>query len=602
MATSGANSADFDSVLGSEETLAGAIFGLWTEWKGARQLAEARWTETKKYVFATSTRDTTNAKNPWSNTTHRPKLYNIYNSLLVNTDFSLFPHRDWLEFIGMDDEAITSGKRESALAYLNTKHRISNFRKVMRDLINDWILYGNCFAGVEYVSEFSIDPISGEKIPAYIGPRPYRISPYDIVFNPKATDFAHSPKIIKSRTTIGELERALEENPGLGYDTTVLQMMKEERLRQEHSEIDGEKNDSFIPDGFGGEGHYYRSGHTNLYEFYGDIYDKESDTFLKNYVVTIADGMHILRKEPLTTYSGNPNIYHSVWKQRPDNLWGYGPLDNLVGLQYRINHLENAKSDAVDDILDPDMVFRGDVETEKVGAATYYYVPENGDVRPLAPDTTFLNADLQIRDLENAMEMYAGAPREALGIRSPGEKTAFEVSTLTSAANRAFEYQTEIFSAFLEQIVNAELEIAIQNLHTSDVISVIDDDLGVEEFVRITREDLVSNGKIIPTGAREFARKQRISSQLATFYQTGLADPEVLQHFPSKKIATLWSQLLDFEDLYEPYGRIPERLESASLQNTAEDMLMERQMIDPTGLSEDDEELPIAAAGAEGII
>lgn len=597
MATSGANTLDFRNVLSSEETLAGSIYNTWLQWKGARSEAEAKWTETKKYVFATSTRDTTNAKNPWSNTTHRPKLYNIYNNLLVNTDFSLFPHRDWLEFIGNDDEANTKTKREAALAYLNTKHRLSNFRKVMRDLINDWILYGNCFAGVEYVTETATDPLTGEQVPAYIGPRPVRYSPYDVVINPKAVDSEHTPYIIRSRTTIGELQLAAEENPGLGYDQSVLQMMKDERVKFSHDLEDGETENSFIPDGFGSSGNYYISGHTTLYEFYGDLYDQETDTLLKNYVITVADGMHVLRKEPLSTYSGRPNIFHSVWKQRPDNLWGYGPLDNLVGLQYRINHLENAKSDAFDDMLDPDIVIEGDVEIEKEGAATRYYVTEGGNVRYLAPDTTVLSADFQIQELEAAMELYANAPREALGIRSPGEKTAFEVGMLSNAANRGFEYQTEIFSAFLEQIVNAELELAVKNLTGSDVVAVVDDDFGVEEFIRITREDLVSNGKVVPVGAREYARKSRLTQQLTAFYQTGMVDPEVAQHFPATKIAQMWSELLDFEELYEPYGRIPERLEAASLESQAQNMLAERQMIDPTGVADAPIEAGVEAGG-----
>lgn len=594
MATSGANTIDFENALSSDAALAGSIYNQWTHWKSARAEAEARWTETKKYVFATSTRDTTNAKNPWSNTSHRPKLYNIYNNLLVNTDFSLFPHRDWLEFVGNDDEASTKTKREAALAYLNTKHRLSNFRKVMRDLINDWILYGNCFASVEYVTETSLDPLTGEQRPAYIGPRPVRYSPYDVVMNPKATDSHHTPYIIRSRTTIGELQQAIEENPGLGYDESVLQMMKDERIKATQSVEDGELEDSFIPDGFGSTGDYYISGHTTLYEFYGDIYDKHTDTLLKNYVITVADGVHILRKEPLNTFSGRPNIFHSVWKQRPDNLWGYGPLENLVGLQYRINHLENAKADAFDDMLDPDVILEGDVEVEKVGASTRYYVTEGGNVRYLAPDTTVLNADFQIQELEAAMELYANAPREALGIRSPGEKTAFEVSMLSNAANRGFEYQTEVFSAFLEDIVNAELELATQNLTGSDVVSVIDDDFGVQEFIRITREDLVSNGKVVPVGAREYARKSRLSQQLTSFYQTGMTDPEVAQHFPAKKIAQLWAELLDFEELYSPFGRIPERLEAASMESSAQKMLAERQSIDPTGLEDVpiEEELP----------
>jgi len=597
MASTGANTLDFRNVLSSDESLAGAIYRTWSLWDGAKHEAKTRWTETKQYVFATSTRDTTNEKNEWSNTTNRPKLYNIYNNLLVNTDFSLFPHRDWLEFIGNDEDSSSKTKRQAALAYLNTKHRLSTFRKTIRDLINDWILYGNCFAGVEYVTEYAFDPVTGEKIPAYIGPRPVRYSPYDVVMNPKASAFENSPTIIRTRTTLGEMEIAMQENPSLGYDPEVLAQMKEDRFQIGRQSEDGEIDESLIPDGFGNTGDYYISGHVTLYEFYGDIYDQESGELLKNHLITVADGRHILRKTPLNTYTGKPNIFHSVWKPRPDNLWGYGPLEPLVGMQYRINHLENAKADAFDNMLDPDVVIQGDVQKFKVGAATHYLIPEGGSVNYLAPDTTVLNADFQIQELERAMEEYANAPREALGIRSPGEKTAFEVNMLSNNANRGFEYQTDIFSKFLEEVVNAELELAIQNLHTSDVVSIIDDDLGVEEFITITREDLVSNGKVIPVGAREYARKSRITQQLTTFYQTGMADPEVAQHFPAKKMAQLWADLLDFENLYEPFGRIPERLEAASMEGQAQNMLAERQMIDPTGMSELDEE-DAAAIGA----
>jgi len=587
MATTGASTADAANILGSESSLAAYIATLWMQWKGARSLAESRWTETKKYTFATSTRETTNVQNEHCNSTHRPKLYNIYNNLLVNTDFSLFPHRNWLEFYGTDEESSSKPKRDAALAYLNTKHRLSGFNKTMRSLISDWLIYGNCFAGLEYVTETTEDPVTGEVVGAYMGPRPYRISPYDIVFNPKAIDFLHSPKIIKVRKSIGELEREAQENPSMGYSPEIIQRMKDDRIAMQASEFDGELENSFVADGYGSSSEYYNSGFVIIYEFYGDIYDRETDTFLKNYMISVADGRYVLRKEPLNTFTGTPHIYQGVWKQRPDNLWGFGPLDNLIGLQYRINHLENAKADAFDQMLDPDMVIKGDVEVEKVGAATFYYVPEQGDVRPLAPDTTVLSADLQIQQIERDMEEYAGAPREAVGIRSPGEKTATEFNGLTNAASRVFEYQTNVFSDFLEEVVNAELELARTNLNTSDVISIVDNDFGVESFVQITREDLTSNGKVIPVGAREYKRKQQLQQQLALFYQTGLADPEVLQHYPSIKLAEMWAEILDFEDLYQQYGRIPERLEAATLESTAQEQLQERQMIDPTGADED---------------
>lgn len=599
MATSGGNTLDLDRTLNDPDYLGSYIHSLWNTWKSSRTLMENRWAETKKYVFATSTRDTTNAQNPWSNTTHRPKIYHIYNNLKVNTDFALFPHRDWLEFVGYDQESVAKDKRESALAYLRTKHRLSSFTKEMRKAIDDWILYGNCFVGVEYRNEFTTDPITGEQVRSYMGPKIYRISPYDIVFNAKATSFKESPKIVRIRSTMGELQRKAYESPADSYLQQVVDKMLQDRsVFAEHAaEYDGVVTESFMMDGYGTPSDYYQSGHVILHEFYGDIYDKTTGEFYKNYVITVADGRYVLRAEPLNTYSGHPHIYHCGWKERPDTLWAFGPLENLVGLQYRINHLENSKSDAFDQWLSPDKVFYGDVEIRSSNGATNYYVPENGDVRYLVPDTTVLNADLQIARLESDMELYAGAPREAVGIRSPGEKTAFEVDALMSRADRVFEYQTNIFSEFLEDLVNAELELAKINLVGSDVVSILNKEYGVEHFLSITREDLVSNGRVIPVGAREYSRKSRMAQQLNQFYATGMQDPEVSQHFPAKKIAEMWASLLDFEEIYEPYGRIPERLEAQKQQMVAQDILMEQAQIDPTGFGDmpngQAEQLPI---------
>jgi len=161
MATSGTNTIDFENVLETPDAFAGQIMSLWHQWKSARTLSESRWAETKKYVFATSTRETTNAQNPWDNTVHRPKLYHIYNNLLVNTDFSLFPKADWLEFISYDQQSDSKAKRDAALAYLRTKHRLSGFRQTMRKLEADWLLYGNCFSGLEYVQRRPLIPLPG---------------------------------------------------------------------------------------------------------------------------------------------------------------------------------------------------------------------------------------------------------------------------------------------------------------------------------------------------------------------------------------------------------------------------------------------------------
>ena len=53
-----------------------------------------------------------------------------------------------------------------------------------------------------------------------------------------------------------------------------------------------------------------------------------------------------------------------------------GPLDNLVGMQYRIDHLENLKADVFDQIAYPIIKIRGDVEDFDFEPAARIYMGE----------------------------------------------------------------------------------------------------------------------------------------------------------------------------------------------------------------------------------
>ena len=585
---SGADSLDFDLVPG--QPLAVEISTNWSVWNGARADWRSRVEENKKYLLATSVRETTNVQNAHNHTTHIPKLTQIADNLLANYISALFPNDDWLKFEGSDEDAERFDKKQAVLSYITTKNRLNRFRQVIQTLVDDWIWAGNCFAGVTYKQEFHVNPDTGEQIPGYIGPVVYRISPDDIVFNPLATDFRSTPKIVRSLKTLGELHRDLEENPELGYSADIIDQIKKDR------EVLNNLNDTAIDkhmqmqyDGFGSASQYYRSGYVEILEFYGDIYDTSKDQWLKNYVITVVDRRYVVRMQPLNTWTGRPNIFHVGWRLRPDNLWAMGPLDNLIGMQYLINHLENARADAFDQMLDPDRVISGDVDIENRGSAIDYYVTDpsiGGGVSYLGPDTTVLNADFQIQRKEGQMEEYAGAPREAMGIRTPGEKTAFEVSTLQNAASRIFQQKITYFEEqFLEPIINAEIEVARTNIDGTDLIRVVDDDFGVAEFLKVTREDLFANGKLVPIGARHFARQAALAQNLQQFFSAIAQDPMLAQHFPTENLAKAWEDLLGFKrlDLFEKFGRVREELELARLQSAAQEQLAVEQQVDITG-------------------
>lgn len=597
---SGTNSIDLNMVLGaSEESLAAEITSLFVEWRGAAKGAYDRWKETTKYVFATSTKDTTNASNGHDHSTHLPIITQIKDSLEANYMEALFPSDDWFVFKGYDLQSSFQDKREVVEAYIKTKHDVSGFTSTIQRLISDWTLYGNCFAGVTYEQQTHDIEENVQSPYGFVGPKVYRISPFDIVFNPLATSFENSPKIIRSLKSLAELSRDAEENPSLGYSQDIIDRVISARERLSvHKEVDVDKAFNLSFEGFGSPSSYYKSGKVEILEFYGDIWDVESRTFLKNYVITVVDRRWVLRAEPLNTWTGRPHIYHCGWRERPDNLWAMGPLDNLVGMQYMINHLENARADAFDMMLQPDRVFQGAVEDiQQINGSLHYFVGEQGGVHNLSPDTTVLNADFQIQNKQAQMEMAAGAPREAAGFRTPGEKTAFEVSQLMNSASRMFQHKINLFSReFLEKLLEAEIEVARQNLDTIDVIEIIEDEYGVSEFITITKEDIKANGRLKAIGARHYARNNQLAGNLAQFSQQLMQDPLMQQHFPSERLARAWENLLGFNnlDLMQPYGRVAENLELQRMTQVAQQWAAE-EMMTPTDEEEemvvDEEEL-----------
>jgi hypothetical protein len=183
-----------------------------------------------------------------------------------------------------------------------------------------------------------------------------------------------------------------------------------------------------------------------------------------------------------------------------------------------------------------------------------------------------LNADVQIQQKAAQMEEYAGSPRESMGIRTPGEKTAFEVSSLQTAASRIFQNKIDYFEAqFLEKILNAELEVAKRNLNASDIARSIDKDTGVVEFINISPKDIAVKGKVVPVGASHFARQNQLSQNLQALMQNISGDQLLASHFPTLKLADTWNQLLGFSglDLIQPYGRVAEQAEAQRRTNAA---------------------------------
>ena len=559
--------------------LATEIADRWTIWNNSRQQKIEEWKEIRNYIYATDTRTTSNSKLPWTNSTTTPKLTQIADNLHANYFSALFPQKRFFRFEASDQEANTKNKRDVIQAYMENKIRQSDFENTVSKLINDYIQYGNCFATVDFVRDYT-EYEDGERAVNYVGPKLVRISPFDICFNPLAASFIDSPKIVRTLLTKGEVKRKIDETVDNTYMNDIFEKMMHNRSYATGNDVDVHKSEGFLADGFSDIKQYFESDYIEILTFYGDMYDADTNQFMKNRVITIVDRSYVLSNEQNPSWLGKASVFHAGWRDRPDNLYAMGPLDNLVGMQYRIDHLENLKADVFDQIAYPILKIRGDVEDFEFEPAARIYMGEEGDVGYLAPDATALNADFQIQNLENKMEMMAGAPREAMGIRSAGEKTAFEVNQLMTAAGRIFQHKTAHFErVFLEPILNAMLEAARRNMDYADTIRVLNEDTGVFFFEEITKEDIKANGKIVPMGARHFAERAQRVQNITQLYQLKLADPAIAVHMSGKEFARILADELGEPTLFAENVAILEQMQTEKMSIEAQVQLEEEQEI-----------------------
>jgi|694.fasta_scaffold05366_12 hypothetical protein len=565
------NTIDMKLII-SPDNIATEIADRWRLWNQQRVGKLEEWKELRNYLFATDTRRTSNSTLPWKNSTTVPKLTQIRDNLHANYMAALFPQNKWMKWYADDKDSNNKVKRETIQSYMENKVRLSDFEVTMSKLVLDFIDYGNCFATVDYETNYT--ELEGKEfIPGYIGPKVVRISPYDIVFNPVATDFKKTPKIIRSLLTFGEVKKMIEENPEKEYMSQVFdRMIGTRNAIQGYSDSDLHKNDGFVVDGFGSIRQYYESDYVEILTFYGDMYDKATNTLMKNRIIKVVDRSYVLHDIPNPSWLGTSPIYHVGWRERPDNLYAMGPLDNLVGMQYRIDHLENLRADVFDQVAFPVIKIKGDVEDFDFQPGSRIYCGDEGDVSYLQSDAagTALTADNQINILENRMEQLAGAPREAMGIRTPGEKTAFEINSLQNAASRIFQNKTQHFERiFVEPILNAMLEAARRNMDASDVIRVFDEAIGTTIFQTITKEDITAKGKIVPMGARHFAERAQRLQNLQQLWQIKSADPSVAAHMSGKEFARILAEELGEKNLFSENISVYENYET---QKTAQEV------------------------------
>lgn len=569
-----------------DDALANKISDMWVRWDSGRSVWKDNQQELRNYLFATDTRTTSNSKLPWKNSTVTPKLTQIRDNLHANYMAALFPSENWFFFESTDQNKNLAAKRQAIVNYLKQKLKASDFQLLVSQLIYDYIDFGNVIVTYDYVRDIISDE-TGNVVKRYVGPKAYRINPNDIVFNPLAETFTKTPVVRRMLKSIGDLLSDIETKPNLNYNKAVVE--KAMSFRQNYrDDPEFKKEINMAIDGFGSADEYLESDMVELLEFWGDIYDPDTKSLLRNQLVTIIDRKWVLRKQPNPLWTGNKPMHHCGWRLRTDNLWAQGPLDQLVGMQYRIDHLENLKADVFDLIAYPVMVVYGNtVEEFQYEPGATVFVGDEGKVDFIRPDATALQADMQINELMNRMEELAGAPKQAMGIRTPGEKTKYEVQSLENAAGRIFQSKVSWFERnILEPLLNGMLAESVRNFEGVERIRSIDEEYNTESYVEVTKDDLMAEGKIYPVGARHFGEQARFVQELSQTIAAVQAIPGVAAHMSGKAIAKALEENLGWQNykIVKDNAMVFEQAETQRLVNQISEDVQTEATINPEGV------------------
>lgn len=565
----------------------------WHEWNTLRANQMKEWEEIRRYVFATDTTTTTNSKLPWKNKTTMPKMCQIRDNLHANYMAIHFPKRKFLSWEADTKDSNSLEKRQCILPYMSWVCRQPTYKNTISNTLYDYIDTGNSFVMPEWIDQRI--QLEDKQQVGYVGPALRRISPYDIVFNPISPSFYASPKIIRTLITMGELKEMLTRmstSDNQEEMQATFDYLKNIRVqaRAVGSEINVQDNFLMV-DGFTSYRSYLESDYCEILTMYGDIYDYANDVFLRNHVCTVVDRHKLVGKRPNPSYFGYPPIFHVGWRKRQDNLWAMGPLANLVGLQYRIDHIENMKADILDVIGFPMTKIKGYVEDFDYGPMERVYCGEEGDVEFMMPPYQALQLNSDVQYYVQNMEEMAGSPKEAMGFRTPGEKTAYEVQRQENAAGRIFNSKASQFEELLiEPSLNGMLELARRNMSSVQAIPVINDEFNNTTFLSLTPQDITGAGTIKPIAARHFAEKSELVQNLTNFSNSELyKDQGVQMHFSGLTIAKIMEDALELSDykVVIPYVRLSEEADAKRMaQQNQENTQMEAQT--PSGIKPDD--------------
>lgn len=567
--------------LQEPDSLATAIANKYVAWDNSRDRWYSNARETLENLYATSTHDIFSQCHDWDNSTHIPKLTQIRDMLITYYLDAMFGLPDYVDWEPYSKESVDFTTKNRLKSLIKQILHDSDFKPTIRQLVEDYVDYGNAFAtAVPY------NKTLGDKI-LYNGPKAFRIDPMDIFFDPLASSFEQAPKIIRTTMTLGELMQSAEQ---FTQDENLFNKALKKALKKRHqiyNTIAANNKDAIVDDmchiaGFDSWSTYYASDVVELLTFYGDLYDCDTGKLHKGVRIVVMDRAYVLLEEPITDYGFGSNIFKAGWRDRKDNLWSMSPLDNIKGMQYMVDFLENKRADVFNFISNPMVVTQGDAEMpEYLFPGCHIGLDVDATIEFIKPDATALQADLYIQNYLNQMEEMAGMPKEAMGFRTPGEKTAFEISQLNTAASRIFNEKVRKFEMeVLEPLLTLMLRIYTgAGARTIQLKQVAEN--GVVSFVNIDMSTLNTEGRFVATGSSTYTEKAQLAQTLMQLSNTALyADPLVSNWFDPKKVAQtlVYATGLDkIDGILKENARIDAELNMKSAAEYATQLVEEQQ-------------------------
>lgn len=567
--------------LQEPDSLATAIANKYVAWDNSRDKWYSNAKETLQNLYATSTQEITNQCHDWDNSTHIPKLTQIRDMLITYYLDAMFGLPDYVDWEPYSKESVDFTTKNRLKSLIKQILHDSDFKPTIRQLVEDYVDYGNAFATAVPYSK-----MLGDKT-LYNGPKAFRIDPMDIFFDPLASTFEQAPKIIRTTMTLGELMQSAEQ---FTQDENLFNKALKKAMKKRHqiyNTIAANNKDVIVDDmcriaGFDSWSTYYASDVVELLTFYGDLYDCDTGKLHKGVRIVVMDRAYVLLEEPITDYGFGCNIFKAGWRDRKDNLWSMSPLDNIKGMQYMVDFLENKRADVFNFISNPMVVTQGDAEMpEYLFPGCHIGLDVDAKIDFIRPDATALQADLYIQNYLNQMEEMAGMPKEAMGFRTPGEKTAFEISQLNTAASRIFNEKVRKFEMeVLEPLLTLMLRIYTgAGARTIQLKQVAEN--GVVSFVDIDMSTLSTEGRFVATGSSTYTEKAQIAQTLMQLSNTALySDPLVSNWFDPKKVAQtlVYATGLDkIDGILKENARIDAELNMKSAAEYATQLVEEQQ-------------------------